>query len=135
MNGIKILYQNRNGELLSDGFQPLLCDGGTVLKYESTRYINVPSDLKNNNLPELYIHKELCCGCSACLIACPKSKLETDDYISYRFLKTSDRLESFPYTGAISMLPDEEGFMYPVVDANKCVRCYKCLKVYPYKGE
>ena len=46
-----------------------------------------------------------CCGCSACHAAC--------------------------FAGAISMLPDEEGFLQPVVDGGKCIGCGKCEKVCP----
>ncbi|MCD7885925.1 MAG: hypothetical protein LUI87_19885 [Lachnospiraceae bacterium] len=31
------------------------------------------------------------------------------------------------------MRPDEEGFLYPVVSAEECVRCYKCIGVCPIK--
>ncbi len=48
--------------------------------------------------------KSQCSGCSACYSVCPK--------------------------GAITMQPDEEGFLYPVVD-NKCVDCGLCDKVCP----
>lgn len=58
-------------------------------------------------IPVLYERKEDCCGCTACYAICPKQ--------------------------AISMQPDEEGFDYPVVDSNLCVRCYMCLKVCPIK--
>ena len=34
---------------------------------------------------------------------------------------------------AISMVEDEEGFEYPQIDKSKCVRCYQCLKVCPFK--
>jgi len=34
---------------------------------------------------------------------------------------------------AISMVEDEEGFEYPQIDENKCVRCYKCLNVCSFK--
>ncbi|ODA39131.1 hypothetical protein DSBG_4075 [Desulfosporosinus sp. BG] len=33
------------------------------------------------------------------------------------------------------MLPDEEGFLYPVVDAEICIRCYKCLSVCAFKKD
>ena len=28
---------------------------------------------------------------------------------------------------------DEEGFEYPIIDENKCIKCYKCLKVCYFK--
>ena len=54
-------------------------------------------------IPILYERKEDCCGCTACYAICP--------------------------TSAISMTPDKEGFDYPQVDEEKCIRCYQCLKV------
>ncbi len=62
---------------------------------------------KNISLPVLYERKEECCGCAACYAICP--------------------------TSSISMISDDEGFDYPVIDDNKCVRCYKCLTVCPIK--
>lgn len=58
-------------------------------------------------IPELYSRKEECCGCSACYSICPKA--------------------------AISMVEDKEGFEYPQIDAEKCIRCYQCRKVCPIK--
>lgn len=58
-------------------------------------------------MPMLYNRKEECCGCTACFAICPKSD--------------------------ISMVEDEEGFEYPQIDEEKCVRCYMCLKVCPMK--
>lgn len=48
---------------------------------------------------------ELCCGCAACANACSHE--------------------------AISMHPNEEGFLHPVIDNNKCVNCSLCEKVCP----
>lgn len=50
------------------------------------------------NLP----NNQNCCGCGACLAACPKE--------------------------AISLKEDECGFVYPLIDENKCISCGKCLK-------
>lgn len=58
-----------------------------------------------NSLPVLFKNKEMCCGCSACFSVCPKQ--------------------------AIKMIPDEEGFDYPHIDDEKCIRCYMCIKVCP----
>lgn len=33
------------------------------------------------------------------------------------------------------MVEDDEGFEYPIIDENKCVRCYLCLKACPIKGK
>lgn len=46
-----------------------------------------------------------CCGCRACEQACP--------------------------TKAITILPNEEGFLYPVVEQSRCVDCGLCGKVCP----
>lgn len=48
-----------------------------------------------------------CCGCSACLNICP--------------------------TQAISMQEDQLGFLYPIIDDNKCIECKRCEKVCQFK--
>lgn len=58
-------------------------------------------------IPVLYRGKEECCGCMACYTICPKL--------------------------AIKMVVDEEGFEYPQIDVNKCVCCYQCVKVCPFR--
>ena len=58
-------------------------------------------------LPDIYEKREDCCGCTACCAICP--------------------------VGAIKMRPDEEGFLYPVLDGAKCIRCYKCLSICSFK--
>ena len=44
--------------------------------------------------------KKECCGCNACVQACPLH--------------------------CISMEADEEGFWYPKADSNVCIKCGKC---------
>lgn len=58
-------------------------------------------------IPILYENKADCCGCTACYAICPKS--------------------------AISMIEDEEGFEYPQINEEICVRCGMCMKVCPIK--
>ena len=55
-------------------------------------------------MPNL-IKWELCCGCGACASKCPKQ--------------------------AITMKPNHEGFLHPMMDAEKCVECGACEKVCP----
>ncbi len=47
--------------------------------------------------------RSLCTGCSACMAVCPAN--------------------------AITMRPDERGFVYPEVDENRCVSCGMCDKL------
>lgn len=60
---------------------------------------------ETKTVPNIFFHKENCCGCTACYAICPK--------------------------GAIQMEEDEEGFEYPHIDEEKCVGCYMCMKVCP----
>ena len=46
--------------------------------------------------------KKDCNGCGLCAMGCP--------------------------VNAISMVDDNEGFLYPVIDKNKCINCKKCLR-------
>lgn len=56
---------------------------------------------------KLFENKYDCCGCSACYSVCPK--------------------------GAVIMKTDEEGFLYPFVNADTCINCGKCEDVCPIK--
>ena len=51
------------------------------------------------------LDKYNCCGCNACVQKCPKQ--------------------------CVSMREDEEGFLYPEVDFDKCIDCHLCEKVCP----
>lgn len=78
-------------------------------QHRSTRYQNKNENNSKKPLPMLYEALENCCGCSACYAICP--------------------------VYAISMEPDEEGFLYPTVDAGKCIRCYRCISVCAFKPD
>lgn len=57
---------------------------------------------------DLYINKADCCGCELCSASCPKS--------------------------VIQMKPDEEGFLYPLIESDEnCINCKLCVKVCPEK--
>lgn len=45
--------------------------------------------------------KDECCGCGSCMSICP--------------------------CNAITMKPDNEGFLYPCIDDSKCIKCKKCV--------
>ena len=77
--------------------------------HKSTRYTNTDKTKSDKPLPELYENRENCCGCTACYSVC--------------------------HVGAISMKTDEEGFLYPVIDAEKCIRCGKCQRVCSFKAD
>jgi coenzyme F420-reducing hydrogenase beta subunit len=49
---------------------------------------------------------EECCGCAACVNACPRK--------------------------CISMAADDEGFLYPSVDESSCINCGMCERVCPF---
>ncbi len=50
-----------------------------------------------------------CCGCSACSVVCP--------------------------VGAITMVPNAEGFLYPQINDAKCVDCGKCVTACSFKPD
>lgn len=53
--------------------------------------------------------KKDCCGCTACAAVCP--------------------------TKALSMVPDEEGFLYPELQAELCVNCDACTEVCSFQKD
>ena len=53
--------------------------------------------------------KSTCCGCTACASICPKQ--------------------------AIAMIPDENGFIYPHINPEKCVNCNLCETVCSYQNQ
>ena len=61
-----------------------------------------------DEIPILFQRKEECCGCTACLSICPVE--------------------------AISMMKDNEGFLYPHISRKKCICCRRCISVCPMKS-
>lgn len=57
----------------------------------------------------LFDKKEKCCGCWACMNACPQK--------------------------AISMQEDEYGFLYPQIDVNLCIQCGICRRVCNFQNK
>lgn len=55
-------------------------------------------------MPDLASKLE-CTGCTACMVACPQK--------------------------CISMVEQEDGFLYPEIDLEKCIKCQKCMRVCP----
>lgn len=138
------IYQYSNGEFLTESLQPYPSRRVKFIQHKSTRYMNVNGD-NNEKLPELYEKREECCGCSACFAICPLSGEKRPEKarksvggkpykITYQF-GNSGTFSDYEHTGAITMLPDEEGFLYPVIDAEICIRCYKCLDVCAFKQD
>lgn len=56
----------------------------------------------------LYLNKNKCTGCEACYEVCP--------------------------VNAITMKPDHEGFLYPVIDQQLCIDCNRCISVCQIHG-
>lgn len=81
---------------------------GAYQPIEATQYFgNEQEDGRVGELPQLYNTRSDCCGCTACSSVCPMT--------------------------AIVMKMDQEGYLYPSVNREKCVRCYKCIDVCPLK--
>lgn len=57
---------------------------------------------------QVYSEKNRCCGCTACYHICPVQ--------------------------AISMEEDAEGFLYPVIDEEKCIKCNRCKQVCAFQS-
>ena len=55
------------------------------------------------------LDSKICSGCSLCAHLCPK--------------------------GSITMQPDKEGFLHPIVDKNTCIECGICYKKCPSKND
>ena len=78
------------------------------IRQESKKWLLSSITYKTEETKDKFVkieEKDLCCGCTACYSVCPKN--------------------------AIKMVRDNEGFLYPEVDREKCVNCGMCKKVCP----
>lgn len=57
----------------------------------------------------LFNDKKDCCGCTACVSSCPKQ--------------------------TITMKPDEDGFLYPIIEHSSCTECTLCNKVCAFQKD
>lgn len=102
---------------------------------------------EGKQVPVLYTVKEDCRGYTACFAACPmsgkarpvKAERGTDGSIGSAGGRSSEVEfasggKSFEHTGAITMLPDSEGYFYLVIDGELCVASRKCEKMCPIRG-
>lgn len=64
--------------------------------------------MQTRKIPTLFADKKDCCGCWACVNACPHQ--------------------------AISMREDQYGFLYPQIDDSQCVGCCLCKNVCNYQS-
>lgn len=95
------------------------------------KYIRESKEI-SRKIPNLYNCKEDCFGCGACFAICPKSGIALN---TKGEIFSDDLLfDSKDYTGAISMITDSEGFLYPVIDLSICIGCLKCEKVCPVRN-
>lgn len=65
--------------------------------------IKEPPYPKSQNKEYTICQKDKCTGCGVCAVKCPSN--------------------------AIEMLPDKEGFLQPVINSEKCIKCHLCQKV------
>lgn len=140
-----MIIKKNVGRVSMPVFQYVDHSGGTQNPDDLHRYIrtNFNTELKTKRFPVLFDKKEKCCGCSACYAICPMSreKRSVDSKysggkimltVSVKVGKMQIEMQT-EYTGAITMMPDEQGFLYPTVDVSMCIGCLKCESVCVFK--
>ena len=103
--GQAYLNKRRGRSGVGDTFEQAVSTGQADLSDQVPASDKAPAA----DLPALVPDKSSCCGCSACYAVCP--------------------------AGAIEMKSDGEGFLYPVIDPGRCVRCHKCMQVCVFKRD
>lgn len=125
-------------------FQYIDCSGNAQTPNRLHRYIQTTekSRLKGKRLPVLFDNKQDCCGCSACFAVCPMSgdnrpagaRSQEGKSLSIVVKSGQSNIKmQVRHTGAITMMPDEQGFLYPTVDMSVCIGCLKCESVCTFK--
>ena len=71
-------------------------------RFLKTALTNCEKEQKKQATTVADLSKKSCCGCGLCAQVCPKKCIE--------------------------LRPDREGFLYPVVDQNRCVKCGRCVQ-------
>lgn len=80
-----------------------------VIKNENKILDAKNENRKQSKVTEYVKKKQECCGCGLCYEKCPKK--------------------------AIQMTKDECGFLYPVIDREKCIECGICKKICAFQKE
>lgn len=101
----KVLDMKINYDLVNNELESFRNDSKSFLE-NALDIKKYKEELKKNYKKHIIIDNKVeCCGCTACKNICPKN--------------------------AIEMITDKEGFLYPEVDEEKCVKCGLCKKVCP----
>lgn len=97
----------KTNELIASFIKPNFSKRVLQKVYSKLPYPKMPpKDLLNKQEKTVFQDKKNCCGCSSCFAICSK--------------------------GAISMKKDVEGFLYPVINFEKCTNCGLCFEVCPF---
>ena len=65
--------------------------------------------IHDDSIKVFFSNHDHCCGCEACVLSCP--------------------------TGALTMVADRKGFLHPICQENKCIKCGKCIRVCEFKNK
>lgn len=108
------LENNRFGSISIDNINDIDCKSvNSIIEIERNKQLDFLKKSLNNVIeskksPKL-AYRTHCTGCEACYNVCPSKAIETKE--------------------------DEEGFLYPSIDGDKCINCRKCESVCPLDKE